>query len=102
MSSRTEKDLAFQIDTLLGDVEIAADKINFCILNLMELVEPAAYDDYEEKEKPFYFWNNRERLQNFIEMQVDYYHDIFMPKLKQVEELASMLMEEQKKQDKAD
>lgn len=99
---KENKNKVFEAANLLAEAEIAADKINFCILNLMELVELAAYDDQEENEKPLYFWNNRERIEAFIEMQNDYYHDLFLPKLNKAQELIDLLMEERSNQDKAE
>ena len=88
----------FEAANILAEAEVAADKINFCTLNLMELVELAAYNDYEENEKPFYFWNNRERIEAFVEMQTDYYHDLFITKLNKAQEIIDLLLTEQKEQ----
>ncbi len=91
----------FEAANTLAEAEVAADKISFCTLNLMELVEVATYDDYEENEKPFYFWNNRERIEAFVEMQTDYYHDLFITKLHKAQEIIDALLTEQREQNGA-
>lgn len=98
MKEQTTKTI-IELSSLLADAEVYAGKIDFCTTNLMELVELCEYDQAEENERPFYFWNNRERIEKFVEMQKDYYHDKVLPLLEQAQEQIQLLLDQQKEQE---
>lgn len=91
-----ERKAIFEISKLLADIEIYAGKIDFCNTNLMELVQLIEYDEYEERERPLYFWNNRERIEGFVEMQNDYYRGLLFPLIEKVQEQIELLIQNEK------
>ena len=99
MKEQTTKNLV-ELSSALLDAEVYAGKIDFCTTNLMELVCLAEYDQEEESTRPALFWYNRERIEKFVEMQRDYYHDKLLPLLAQAQEQIELLLAEQEQESK--
>lgn len=95
MKEQTTKEL-LELSNTLADAEVYAEKIDFCITNLMELVALFEYDQDDEVERALFFWNNRERIEKFVEMQKDYSHDKVMPLLVKAQEQIQELLDRQK------
>jgi len=64
-----------KLDDILNDLKMFSDKVEFCTVDLLELVETVTYQEYAEEERAEYFWNNRKRMQHLVEIARDYQLD---------------------------
>lgn len=91
--NKEEKKTVFELNNLLCELEVYTDKMDFCNTRLMELSELCEYSDYEEQERPLFFWNARERIEKYVEIQNDYFRDKVLPLIEKAQEIAQALMD---------